>query len=148
MEKESEALRREVGELRESAARETSEMLGRAQVQHYERDARTYRQINALVLDKIFPFKKFIVSQRDLDDFTGNSSLGMVVMNMLKVEMPDRLPFWNAYKEIVADAIANRRTTITNDLKKVVMSKYHMKNYSVQTIVGRISHFNLFCFLS
>jgi hypothetical protein len=47
----------------------------------------------------------------------------MLVMNMLKVEKPDRLPFWNAYKESVADAIANRWTTITNDLKKVVMSK-------------------------
>jgi hypothetical protein len=44
-------------------------------------------------------------------------------MNMLKVEKLDRLPFWNAFKEIVADDIANRRTTITNDLKKVVMSK-------------------------
>ena len=77
-----------------------------------------------MVLDKIFSFKKFITNQRDLDDFTGNSSLGMVIMNMMKIDMSDRLPFWNAYKEIVADLIANRRMTITNDLKKVVMSKY------------------------
>jgi hypothetical protein len=75
------------------------------------------------VLDKIFSFKKFITNQRDLDDFTGKSSLGMVIMNMMKIEKPERLPFWNAYKEIVADAIANRRTTITNDLKKIVWSK-------------------------
>jgi hypothetical protein len=76
------------------------------------------------VLDKIFSFKKFIANQRDLDDFTGNSSLGMVIMNMMKIEKPERLPpFWNVYKEIVADAIANRRTTITNDLKKIVWSK-------------------------
>jgi hypothetical protein len=127
MEKENEELRREVGELRERAACETIEMLGRAQVQYYERDERMYRRINALVLDKIFPFKKFIISQRDPDDFTGNTSLGMVVMNMLKVEMLDQLPFWNVYKEIVADAIANRQTTITNNLKKVVMSKYSKK---------------------
>jgi hypothetical protein len=106
-------------------------------VQYYERDARMYHRINALVLEKIFPVKKFIVSQRDLDDFTGNSILGMVVMNMLKVDMLDRLPFWNAYKEIVADATANRWTTITNDLKKVVMSKYSRENYSVRTIVGQ-----------
>jgi hypothetical protein len=106
-----------------SAERKASDMLGRAQMQ-CERDEQTYRWINALVLDKIFTFKKFIISQKDLDDFTGDSSLGMVVMNMMKIEMPDRLPFWNAYKEIVADAIANRRTTITNDLKKIVMSKY------------------------
>jgi hypothetical protein len=84
-----------------------------------------YRQINALVTDKIFSFKKFIVNQRDLNDFTENTSLGMVIMNMMKIGMPDHLPFWNAYtQEIVADIITNRRTTITNDLKKVVMSKY------------------------
>ena len=120
MMKRNNELRREVGELRESAesaAQETSDILARAQEQNYERDARTYRKINALVLTKIFSLKKFIISQRDLDDFTGNSSLGMVIMNILKVETLDRLPFWNTYKEIVADAIANRWTTITNDLK-------------------------------
>lgn len=117
------ALQRRVRTMENSADRKASDMLGRAQMQ-CERDEQTYRWINALVLDKIFTFKKFIVSQKDLDDFTGDSSLGMVVMNMMKIEMPDRLPFWNAYKEIVADAIANRRTTITNDLKKIVMSKY------------------------
>ena len=106
---------------------------------------RTYRKINSLVLEKIFSFKKLVVSQRDLDDFTGRSSLGMVIMTLLNVQMPDRLPFWNAYKEIVADAIANRWTTITNDLKKIVMSKYcRAKNIGVgnqRTVVGqRNSH--------
>ena len=148
MMKRNNELRREVGELRESAesaAQETSDILARAQEQNYERDARTYRKINALVLTKIFSLKKFIISQRDLDDFTGNSSLGMVIMNILKVETPDRLPFWNTYKEIVVDAIANRRTTITNDLKKIVMSKYSRANKigvgHQHTIVGqRNSH--------
>jgi hypothetical protein len=145
MMKRNKELRREIGELRESAAQETSDILARAQEQNYERDARTYRRINALVLEKIFSLKKFIISQRDLDDFTGNSSLGMVIMNILKVQMPDRLPFWNAYKEIVADAIANRRTTIANDLKKIVMSKYSRANNigvgHQHTIVGqRNSH--------
>jgi hypothetical protein len=98
-------------------------MLGRAQVVHYETDLRTHRRINALVLDKLFPVKKFVISQKELDDFTGNSSIRMLMMTMLKVEKPDRLPFWKTYKESVADAIANRRMTITNDLKKVVMSK-------------------------
>jgi hypothetical protein len=123
LEEENRELHTEVGEMKERAARNTSDMLGRAQVQHYETDLRTHRRINALVLEKLFRFKKFIISQKELDDFTGDSSIGMLVMNMLKVEKPDRLPFWNAYKESVADAIANRRTTITNDLKKVVMSK-------------------------
>jgi hypothetical protein len=117
------ALQEQVRKLEDSAARNTSEILGRTQMQ-CKRDTRTYRRINALVTDKIFSFKKFIVNQRDLDDFTENTSLGMVIMNMMKIDMPDCLPFWNAYKEIVADLIANRRTTITNDLKKVVMSKY------------------------
>jgi hypothetical protein len=117
------ALQRWVRAMENSAERKASDMLGSAQMQ-CERDEQTYRRINALVLDKIFTFKKFIISQKDLDDFTGDSSLGMVVMNMMKIEMPDRLPFWNASKEIVADAIANQRTTITNDLKKFVMSKY------------------------
>jgi hypothetical protein len=76
------------------------------------------------VVDKVFTFKKFITSQKDLDDFNGESSLGVVVMNRMKIEGLDRLPFWNAYKEIVADAIANQQTTITTDLKKVVMRKY------------------------
>jgi len=123
LKEENKELRTKVREMKESEARNTSDMLGRAQVVHYETDLRTHRRINALVLDKLFPVKKFVVSQKELDDFTGNSSIGMLVMTMLKVEKPDRLPFWNAYKESVADAIANRRTTITNDLKKVVMSK-------------------------
>jgi hypothetical protein len=115
------ALQQKVRSLEENAERNANEMLARAQMQ-CERDARTYRWINALVVDKIFSFKKFITNQRDLDDFTGNSSLGMVIMNIMKIGKPERLPFWNAYKEIVADAIANRRTTITNDLKKIVWS--------------------------
>jgi hypothetical protein len=78
---------KEVDELTESAAHKTSEILGCAQMQ-CERDAQMYQWINALVLDKIFSFKKFIISQRDLDDFTRNSSLGMVIMNM-KIEKPD-----------------------------------------------------------
>ena len=53
----NEKLHREIGELRESVACETSEMLRCAQVQYYERDARTYNRSNALVLDKIFSFK-------------------------------------------------------------------------------------------
>jgi hypothetical protein len=116
------ALQQKVRSLEENAERNANEMLARAQMQ-CERDMRMYQWINALVLDKIFSFKKFITNQRDLDDFTGNSSLGMVIMNIMKIGKPERLPFWNAYKEIVADAIANRRTTITNDLKKIVWSK-------------------------
>jgi hypothetical protein len=105
-----------------SAERATSEMIGRAQMM-CQTDARTYRKINALVVNKIFALKKFVTSQGDLDDFNAPNSLGKSIMDRMKVEEPDRLPFWNAYKEIVADAIANRRTTIANDLKKVVMSK-------------------------
>ena len=75
------------------------------------------------MIDKIFAFKKFIISQRDLDEFNVQNSLGMVIMDQMKVEEPDQSPFWNAYKEIVADVIANWCTTITNDLKKIVMSK-------------------------
>jgi hypothetical protein len=91
-------------------------------------DAQTYRKINAFVVDKIFLFKKFVINQSDLDDFHVQNSLGRIIMDRMKVEKLDRLPFWNAYKEIVADAIANRRTTITNELKKVVMSKYRMND--------------------
>ena len=127
MEEQTDALEDEIKELKTSAETATSEMLGHTQVECH-RDARTYRKINALVVDKIFAFKKFIISQRDLDDFHVQNSLGMIIMDRMKVEEPDRLPFWNAYKEIVADAIANRRTTITNDLKKVVMSKYRMND--------------------
>jgi hypothetical protein len=131
------ALQRRVRRMEDSADRKASDMLGRAQMQ-CKRDERTYRWINALVLDKIFTFKKFIISQKDLDDFTGDSSLGMVVMNMMKIEMPDHLPFWNAYKEIVADAIANQRTTITNGLKKIVMSKY--SESKLRSVIVQQSH--------
>jgi hypothetical protein len=47
----------------------------------------------------------------------------MLVMTMLKIDKPDQLPWWNVYKDSVADAISNQWTTVTNDLKKVVMSK-------------------------
>lgn len=107
--------------LSNSVARQ-NDMIGRTQVQ-LKRDPRTFRKIHTLVSDKIFSGKKFIISQRDLDDFNPENSLGNIIMGMLKIEKPDRLPFWGCYKEIVADAIANRRTIITNDLKKVVMSK-------------------------
>ena len=95
------------------------------------------------MLDKVFLFKKFIVNQKDLDDFTTENSLGMVVMDLMNIDQLDRLPFWNAYKEIVAGAIANRHTAITNDLKKVVMSKYRMNDM----IIGESdSHYFLFRF--
>jgi hypothetical protein len=123
LKEENKELRSDVFEMEESAACNRSDMQGRAQVLHYETDLRTHRQINALMLDKLFPVKKFVFSQKELDDFNGNSSIGILVMTMLKVKKPDRLPFWNVYKDSVADAIANRWTTVTNDLKKVVMSK-------------------------
>jgi hypothetical protein len=31
----------------------------------------------------------------------------MLVMAMLKIDKPDQLPWWNAYKDSVADAISN-----------------------------------------
>jgi hypothetical protein len=120
---ENKELHNKIMEMKESAAQDTSDMLERAQVVHYETDLRTHRRINAMVIDKLFPVKKFVVSQKELDDFSGNSSIGMLVMTMLKIKKPDQLPWWNAYKDSVADAISNRRTTVTNDLKKVVMSK-------------------------
>jgi hypothetical protein len=123
LKEENKELCAEVSELKESAARNTSDMLGRAQVVHFETDLRTHRRINALVTERIFPVKKFVSGQKELDNFSGNSSLGMLVMAMLKIEKPDQLPWWNAYKDSVADAISNQRTTVTNDLKKVVMSK-------------------------
>jgi hypothetical protein len=52
MMKRNEELSREVGELKESAAHKRTEMLGCAQVQYYERDERTYRQINAWCLKR------------------------------------------------------------------------------------------------
>ena len=123
MEEQKDALEDEIKELRTSAESATCEMLRCTQVQCH-REVQTYRKINALVIDKIFVFKKFVISQRDLDEFNVQNSLGMVIMDQMKVEEPDRLPFWNAYKEIVADAIANWCTPITNDLKKIVMSEY------------------------
>jgi hypothetical protein len=116
-------LQQTINELKESAEQAQTQVLECAQIE-CQRDQQTYRWINALVVDKIFCFKKFIISQSDLDGFTSENSLGMVIMNNMKVEEPDQLPFWNAYKEIVADAIANWHTTITNDLKKVIMSMY------------------------
>jgi hypothetical protein len=123
LKEENKELCAEVLELKESSERNTIDMLGRAQVVHFETDLRTHRRINALVTERIFPVKKFVSGQKELDNFSGNSSLGMLVMAMLKIDKPDQLPWWNAYKNSVADAISNRRTTVTNDLKKVVMSK-------------------------
>jgi hypothetical protein len=45
----------------------------------------------------------------------------MVIMDRMKVEEPGRLPFWSAYNEIMADAIANWYTTITAELKEMVL---------------------------
>jgi TolA-binding protein len=122
MEGHKNGLQDQIERMREGAEQSRNEIMGRAQMQ-CPRDAKTYRKINTLVVEKIFSVKKFITSQSDLDDFNAQNSLGRVIMDRMKVDPPDRLPFWNAYKEIVADAIANRRTAITNDLKKVIMSK-------------------------
>jgi hypothetical protein len=107
LKEENKELCAEVSELKESAARNMSDMLGRAQVVHFETDLRTHRRINALVTERIFPVKKFVSGQKELDNFSGNSSLGMLVMTMLKIKKPDQLPWWNAYKDSVSDAISN-----------------------------------------
>jgi hypothetical protein len=133
-------LQQKVRSMEKNAERNANEMLNHAQMQ-CERDTQMYWWINALVLDKIFSFKKFITNQRDLDDFTGNSSLGIV----MKIEKPEQLPFWNAYKEIVADAIANWWMTITNDLKKIVWSKYKIAYIEISQIE---SNFMVFWLLS
>ena len=41
------------------------------------------------MVDKIFSYKKFITGQKDLDDFHVANSLGMVMMNLMKVEEAD-----------------------------------------------------------
>jgi hypothetical protein len=121
-----------------------SEILGCAQVQYYKRDTRVYCQINTVVLEKIFSFKKFI----SLVIVAWWEWL-VVIMNMLKVEILEQLPFWNVYKEIVVDVIANRWMTISNDLKKVVMRKYSRKKCSVQAVLGQsISDYILFHLVS
>lgn len=119
-----------IQETKASTEMETNKILGRTMKQ-CEKDPRTFRKINALVVDTIFPMKKFVKSQDELDDFNAHNGLGMVIMEKMKVEKPDRLQFWNAYKEIVADAIATRRTTIANELKKVVMSKFRQSDIDV-----------------
>jgi hypothetical protein len=50
---------------------------------------------------------------------TEPSSLGRLIMDKMKIDQPDWFPFWNAYKEIVTDAIANQWTIVANDLKKL-----------------------------
>ena len=71
-----------------------------------------------MVMKQIFPYKKFIKSQHYLDDMMEPTSLGRLVMDELKIDQAERFPFWNAYKEIVADAIANWQTIVSNELKK------------------------------
>ena len=46
-------------------------------------------------------------SQNDLDDMTMPTSLGGLVMDKMKIDQAEWFPFWNVYKEIVANAIAN-----------------------------------------
>jgi predicted RNase H-like nuclease (RuvC/YqgF family) len=94
-----------------------TQLLSRTQKQ-MERDPRTFKKVYALVMEKIFPYKKFVKSQNDLDDMTEPSSLGRLIMDKMEIDQPDQFPFWNAYKEIVADAIANWWTIVANDLKK------------------------------
>ena len=118
----NEVMKKEVDELKVRVEMASTDIIGRSQ-KSVEVDGHTYRTINTFVVNKVFLLKKFVSSQQELDDFTSDNSLGKIVMDKMRVEIPDRLPYWSAYKEIVADAIANHRTTITNDMKKVVMSK-------------------------
>jgi K+/H+ antiporter YhaU regulatory subunit KhtT len=89
LKEENKELCAQVLELKESAARNTSDMLGCAQVVHFEMDLRTHCRINALVTERIFPVKKFLSGQKELNNFSGNSSLGMLMMTMLKIDKPD-----------------------------------------------------------
>jgi mRNA-degrading endonuclease HigB of HigAB toxin-antitoxin module len=118
----NEVMKKEVNELKVRVETASTDIIGRSQ-KSVEVDGHTYRTINTFVVNKVFLLKKFVSSQQELDDFTSDNSLGKIVMDKMRVEIPDRMPYWSAYKEIVADAIANRRTTITNDMKKVFMSK-------------------------
>ena len=119
-----------------------AEMLSRTQKQ-MERDQRTFKKVYALVMEQVFPYKKFIKNQQDLDDITNTTSLGKLVMDKMKIDQAERFPFWNAYKEIVADAIANRRTIVSNELKKIVMSKKQKGKTNCHTM-----HLNTSMFLS
>jgi hypothetical protein len=85
MECENNGLKEEIDKMKANAKKATSELLGHAQVQ-CERDEHTYKCINTSVVEKVFSFKEFITSQKDLDDFSGESSLGMIVMDRMKIE--------------------------------------------------------------
>ena len=54
---------------------------------------------------------------------TEPTSLGRLVMDKMKINHAERFPFWNAYKEIVANAIAHWQTIVSNKFKKNKMSK-------------------------
>jgi hypothetical protein len=60
--------------------------------------------------------------RRDCHYINVQNSLGMVTMDRMKVEEPGRLPLWGVYNEIMADAIGNWHTTITANLKMVIMN--------------------------
>jgi hypothetical protein len=86
MQGKNNGLKEENDKLKANAERAASQMLGPAQKMQCERDAQTNRWINALVAEKISSFKKFIMSQNNLDEFNKESSLGMVIMNRMKID--------------------------------------------------------------
>ena len=65
-----------------------TEMLSRTQKQ-MEKDQRTFKKVYALVMEQIFPYKKFIKSQHDLDDMTEPTSIGRLVLDKMKINQPE-----------------------------------------------------------
>jgi hypothetical protein len=130
---ENEKLRHQMAELEAQIKRERkqadidkrafqNQVLRRAQA-HVEMDKGTYQKAVKHAKTKMFPRVKFITSDHEMEDLMNQQSMANIMMDELKIEREDRVAWWKTYKVALSDGIANRRSTVSMNLKEWIMRK-------------------------
>jgi hypothetical protein len=77
----------------------------------------TYTGVGKFAKDTLFHHKKIVNDDEDLNDITGEGSLGKQTMETFSITQGQWVAWWNTYKKASVDAIANQRSAVSSNVK-------------------------------
>ena len=80
--------------------------------------ADTYNRVGKYVKDSIFHYKKFVNDDEDLNDITGDESVGKRTMDHFEIPANRRVAWWNTYKKAAGETVATQRSSVSSSIKR------------------------------
>jgi hypothetical protein len=90
-----------------------------------DNEAMLAREIGSYVRYELFPKLKFIMSKRQLE-YSGerNTICGLICSDLGLVDQQAAVPWWERYKDMIADVLNAKRADVTGSLKRAFLRKF------------------------